>query len=139
MSRVALPAALACKVATHHLDSDRRPLTFPPPASSSAEVSSLPLPPTASTLIPNFQWDGASKGKCVQHMKERDAAVAYCHSKLHAHQLDSASHQLGSIMNEAASEAGFQTSSGAGTPKGNKGKRYCDHECWELSCPEDKI
>ena len=65
-------------------------------------------------------------------MKERRASLDECHSKLHANQLDSAFHQLGSIMVEVASEAGCRKSSGAKVAKGNRGKPYFDRECREL-------
>ena len=65
-------------------------------------------------------------------MKDRRAALADCHSRVDANQLDAAFHQLGSIMVEAASEAGCRRSSGSTTSKGNKGKPYFDHECREL-------
>ena len=140
MSRVVLPATLACEVATHRFHSDHKPLTltFPPPASSSAEAST-PLPSTASTPLPNLQWDGAKQAKYVQHMKDRRAALADCHSKVDANKLDSAFHQLGSIMVEVASEAGCQTSSGARTSKGNKGKPVLPDDSLHLHILRDNI
>ena len=107
-------------------------LTFHLPASCPAEVSPPLLPPTSSTPIPSLHWDGARKDKYVPHMKERRASLADCHSKVHANQLDSAFHQLGSIMVEAASEADRRKSSGAKAAKGNRGKPYFNCECREL-------
>ena len=57
-------------------------------------------------------------------MQEQRAALAECHSKVHANQLDLAFQQLGGIMVQAASEAGCRNASGSRAHKGPKGKPY---------------
>ena len=65
-------------------------------------------------------------------MQEQRAALAECHSKVHANQHDLAFQQLGGIMVQAASEAGCRNASGSRAHKGPKGKPYFDRECREL-------
>ena len=62
------------------------------------------------------------------HIEGCHAALAECH----ANQLDSAFHQLESIMFDKQSQAGCRTSSGARTSRGNKGKPCFERQHGEL-------
>ena len=97
-------------------------------AVAAAAASDPSQPAQLSDPIPNLQWDG-DKTEDVKLMKEQHAALAECHSKVHANQLDLAFQQLGSIMVQAAAEAGCKKASGSRAPKGPRSKPHLDREC----------
>ena len=115
---------LSSEVACQRFDSDHKPVLLTvllhDTAAAAANDSTRAAQPSAP--IPRLQWDGAKKAGYVQQMQEQRAALAECHSKVHANQLDLAFQQLGSIMVQAASEAGCRNASGSRAHKGPKGK-----------------
>ena len=134
ISRDVFSSVLSSELACQRFDSDHKPVLLidllHDTAAAAANDSTRPAQPGAP--IPRLQWDGAKKAGYVQRMQEQRAALADCHSKVHANQLDLAFQQLGGIMVQAASGAGCRNASGSGAHKGLKGKPYFDRECLEL-------
>ena len=134
ISRDVFSSVLSSGVACQRFDSDHKPvlLTVLLHDTAAAAVNDSTRPAQPGAPIPRLQWDGAKKAGYVQQMQEQRAALAECHSKVHANQLDLAFQQLGGIMVQAASEAGCRNASGSRAHKGPKGKPYFDRECREL-------